>query len=149
MLSPTAALPGMKAAQPHPLWSSWTTLRDTEPLPGAVILDVHGESPWEKAAFATALDGQISALVGTHTHDATLRGHILPKGTGYVTELGMTGRLGFTGGGFDPIHFAARLRGDDITALPPYQLATGPLSLGAVMIRINATGATETITRVY
>lgn len=149
LLSPTAALPGMNAPQPRPLWPSWSALTGTETLPGAVLIDLHGESPWEKAAFATALDGRISALVGTHTHDPTLRGHVLPGGTGYVTELGMTGRLGHTGGGFDPVHFAAQLRGDDIADLPPYQLATGPLALGAVVIRVDETGATETITREY
>ncbi|WP_169736802.1 YmdB family metallophosphoesterase [Pseudonocardia spinosispora] len=149
LLSPTAALPGMKAPQPAPLWPAWTNLRATEPLPGAILIDLHGESPWEKASFAAALDGEISALLGTHTHDPTLRGHILPAGTGYLTELGMTGRLGFTGGGFDPAHFAARLRGEDHTALPPYRLATGELSLGAVVVRVDATGATTSITRVH
>jgi 2',3'-cyclic-nucleotide 2'-phosphodiesterase len=148
LLSPSAALPGMNAPRPQPLWAAWTTLAANRTLPGAILIDLHGESPWEKAAFATALDGQISALVGTHTHDPTLRGHVLPAGTGYVTELGMTGPLGFTGGGFDPVHFATQLRGEDITALPPYQLATGPLTLGAVLLQIDTSGNTTTITRV-
>jgi calcineurin-like phosphoesterase len=147
LLSPTAALPAMRAPQPRELWPSWLELTGSA-LPGAVLIDLHGESPWEKAAFATALDGRIAALVGTHTHDPTLRGHVLPRGTGYVTELGMTGRLGFTGGGFDPVHFAARLRGEDHTALPPFTLADGPMALGAVLIRIDAHGATKEISRV-
>ena len=149
LLSPSAALPGMEAPQPTALWAAWTNLRANESLPGTIVIDLHGESPWEKASFATAVDGEISAVVGTHTHDATLRGHVLPAGTGYVTELGMTGRLGFTGGGFDPAHFAVRLRGEDFSTLPPYGLATGPLALGAVSINIDATGATKTITRVH
>lgn len=149
MLSPSAALPGMKAPQPRPLWPAWTALRSDADLAGAVLVDLHGESPWEKAAFATALDGEISALLGTHTHDPTLRGHILPRGTGYVTELGMTGRLGYTGGGFDPAAFAARLRNEDYAELPPYALATGPLALGAVVLGIDAAGATTAITRVH
>ncbi|WP_433296682.1 hypothetical protein ACQPZQ_16685 [Pseudonocardia sp. CA-142604] len=61
----------------------------------------------------------------------------------------MTGRLGFTGGGFDPAHFAARLRGEDISALPPYELATGPLALGAVAIHLDVAGSTRTITRIH
>ena len=149
LLSPTAALPDMNAPQPRPLWSSWLELVDTVDLPGAVVLDVHGESPWEKAAFASALDGSIAALVGTHTHDPTLRGHVLPGGTGYVTELGMTGRLGFTGGGFDPIHFATDFRGESITDLPPYSLATGPFALGAVLLEIDTDGSTTAITRIH
>jgi 2',3'-cyclic-nucleotide 2'-phosphodiesterase len=148
LLSPTAALPGMNAPRPRAVWPSWTALTESTPLPGAVLVDLHGESPWEKAAFATAIDGTVSALVGTHTHDPTLRGHVLPRGTGYVTELGMTGRLGFTGGGFDPVHFAVALRGEDTSTLPPYALATGPFALGAVRITIDATGAATDVTRV-
>ncbi|OLT47576.1 hypothetical protein BJF85_15525 [Saccharomonospora sp. CUA-673] len=148
LLSPTAALPGMAAPQPRPLWTSWTELAETEELPGAVLIDLHGESPWEKASVATALDGQISALVGTHTHDPTLRGHLLPAGTAYIAELGMTGHLGFTGGGFDPMHFAARLRGEDHMRLPAYELADGPLTLGAVRIEIASDGTATAIERI-
>lgn len=149
MLSPSAALPGMNAPRPKAIWPSWTSLATGEDLPGAVLIDLHGESPWEKAAFATALDGTVAALVGTHTHDPTLRGHVLPGGTGYVTELGMTGHLGYTGGGFDPVHFATQLRGEDLAGLPPYQLATGPLALGAVLLQIDDRGRTTAITRVH
>lgn len=149
MLSPSAALPGMNAPRPEPIWPSWMSLAADRRLPGAVLIDLHGESPWEKAAFVTALDGTITALVGTHTHDPTLRGHVLPAGTGFVTELGMTGRLGFTGGGFDPVHFATQLRGEDITTLPPYRLADGPMALGAVRLEIDDHGRTTAITRVH
>jgi 2',3'-cyclic-nucleotide 2'-phosphodiesterase len=137
LLSPSAALPNMSAPLPRPIWSFWQSLQSATELSGSVIIDLHGESAWEKASFATAVDGHVAAVVGTHTHDPTLRGHILPGGTGYVTEVGMTGRLGFTGGGFDPVHFAAVLRGEDFTVLPPYRLATGPLVLGAVLLTID------------
>jgi 2',3'-cyclic-nucleotide 2'-phosphodiesterase len=148
MLSPTAVLPGGNVPDPQPLWPSWLALGDSGELDGAIIVDLHGESPWEKAAFATSLDGQITALVGTHTHDPTIRGHILPRGTGYVTELGMTGRLGFTGGGFDPAHFAHRLRGESTDQLQPFEMATGPMTLGAVLIKIDPSGLTTAVTRV-
>ena len=52
----------------------------------------------------------------------------------------MTGRRGHTGGGFNPTHFAARIRGEDHTNLPPYELSTGPLALGAV--HLTTTGPT-------
>lgn len=148
MLSPTAALPDMNAPQPKDLWTSWNGVRQSGVLHGSILVDMHGESPWEKASFVSAIDGQITALVGTHTHDPTLRGHILPNGTGYVTELGMTGRLGFTGGGFDPIHFATAFRGEEISGLPPYQLAPGPMALGAVLIDVLPNGTTSSITRI-
>lgn len=149
MLSPSAALPDMNAPKPQPLWQAWQRVIAEHDLAEVIVLDVHGESPWEKAAMASALDGTVSALVGTHTHDATFRGHVLPGGTGYVTELGMTGRLGFTGGGFDPIHFATQFRGEPIDDLPPFDLATGELTLGAVLLDIDSSGATTAITRVH
>ena len=148
LLSPTAELPGMSAPKPHPLWPSWQEITVEHDLTGPTVIDLHGESPWEKASFAAALDGQASAVVGTHTHDPTQRGHVLPGGTGYVTELGMTGRLGHTGGGFDPMHFVAKMRGEDYTALPAYTLAKGPLALGAVILDIDPAGATTAITRI-
>jgi calcineurin-like phosphoesterase len=146
LLSPSAQLPGMRAPQPDDIWPAWLRLRESGILGGAVVIDLHGESPWEKMAFATAVDGQVTAVVGTHTHDPSLRGHILPAGTGLVTELGMTGRLGFTGAGFDPAHFAAALRGQDISALPPYELAAGPFTVGAVLITAEQDTVTD-ITR--
>lgn len=148
LLSPTATLPGMTAPEPRALWPSWTELTAAQQLPGATLIDLHGESPWEKASLATALDGQVSAVVGTHTHDPTLRGYLLPAGTAYIAELGMTGHLGFTGGGFDPAHFAARLRGEDYTQLPAYELASGPFTLGAVRIDIDADGTATAIDRI-
>lgn len=147
LLSPTAKLPGMYAPEPAPLWQSWQGLAGSEELRGSVVIDLHGESPWEKASMASAIDGTVAALVGTHTHDATLRGHILPGGTGFVSELGMTGRLGFTGGGFDPVHFATAFRGEPIDDLPPYALATGDLVLGAVVLEITEDGRTTSIER--
>jgi hypothetical protein len=134
LLSPSATLPGMRAPTPAPVWPSWSRLTERRELPGTILIDLHGESPWEKASFATSLDGKVAAVLGTHTHDPTERTHILPGGTGYVTEVGMTGRLGHSGGGFDPSHLAAALRGEDIGQLPPYRLATGPFALGAVVL---------------
>ncbi len=146
LLSPSAQLPGMRAPQPDDIWPAWLRLRRAASSAGAVVIDLHGESPWEKMAFATAVDGQVTAVVGTHTHDPSLRGHILPAGAGLVTELGMTGRLQFTGAGFDPAHFAAALRGQDISALPPYELAAGAPTVGAVLITAEQDTVTD-ITR--
>ncbi len=56
-----------------------------------VVVDFHAESAEEKEALAWHLDGEISALAGTHTHVQTADERILPKGTGYLTDLGMTG----------------------------------------------------------
>lgn len=56
-----------------------------------VIVDMHGEATSEKAAMGHFLDGQVSAVFGTHTHVPTCDHRVLPKGTAYVTDLGMTG----------------------------------------------------------
>lgn len=57
------------------------------------ILDFHAEATSEKIALSYYLDGRISAMVGTHTHVPTSDTRILPKGTAYVTDLGMCGAL--------------------------------------------------------
>jgi putative metallophosphoesterase len=57
------------------------------------ICDFHGEATSEKIAFANYFDGRIHIIVGTHTHVQTNDAHFLPKGTLYMTDLGMTGPL--------------------------------------------------------
>ncbi len=56
-----------------------------------IICDFHAEATSEKKALAYYLDGRISALFGTHTHCITADSSVLPKGTGYITDLGFTG----------------------------------------------------------
>ena len=56
-----------------------------------VFVDFHGEATSEKQAFAWHFDGRVSAVVGTHTHVQTADERVLPKGTAYITDLGMTG----------------------------------------------------------
>ena len=56
-----------------------------------IIVDVHAEATSEKTALGYYLDGQVSAVVGTHTHVPTCDHRILPKGTAYCSDLGMTG----------------------------------------------------------
>jgi metallophosphoesterase (TIGR00282 family) len=57
----------------------------------AIIVDVHGEATSEKQAMGHFLDGRVSAVVGTHTHVPTADAQILPKGTAYQSDIGMTG----------------------------------------------------------
>jgi hypothetical protein len=63
-------------------------LRQRTPV---ILVDFHAEASSEKAALAWHLDGQISALVGTHTHVQTADERILPNGTAFITDVGMTG----------------------------------------------------------
>lgn len=56
-----------------------------------IFVDMHAEATSEKAAMGFYLDGRVSAVWGTHTHVQTSDGGVLPKGSGFITDLGMTG----------------------------------------------------------
>lgn len=56
-----------------------------------IVVDMHAEATSEKIALGWFLDGKVSAVLGTHTHVQTADEHILPKGTAYITDLGMVG----------------------------------------------------------
>jgi metallophosphoesterase (TIGR00282 family) len=57
----------------------------------AIILDFHAEATSEKAALGWFLDGKVSAVLGTHTHVPTADEKVLPRGTAFISDLGMTG----------------------------------------------------------
>jgi metallophosphoesterase (TIGR00282 family) len=56
-----------------------------------VLVDLHAETTSEKQAMGWFLDGRVTVVVGTHTHVATADEHVLPAGTAYITDVGMTG----------------------------------------------------------
>jgi metallophosphoesterase (TIGR00282 family) len=66
-------------------------IEELSKLTNIIIVDMHAEATSEKIAMGWYLDGKVSAVVGTHTHVQTADEKILPKGTGYITDLGMTG----------------------------------------------------------
>lgn len=68
-----------------------TALLENEPAVRVNIVDFHAEATSEKQALGWYLDGRVSVVVGTHTHVATADERILPKGTAYVTDVGMAG----------------------------------------------------------
>lgn len=65
-----------------------TYLKHKTPI---ILVDFHAETTSEKAAMGFYLDGKVSAVVGTHTHVQTADERVLPKGTAFITDLGMTG----------------------------------------------------------
>ena len=118
---------------------------------GTVIVDFHGEHVIEKQIFAGAVDGEAAAVVGTHTHEPTLPVYVLPRGTGFVTDVGMTGPLGGVQG-FAAETFVAALKetGDYFGhGIPP--VATGPIRLGAVLLELEdgRTTRIERLTEVW
>ncbi len=98
-----------------------------------IFVEMHAEATSEKLALGYMLDGRISALWGTHTHVPTADVQILPKGTGYVTDLGMTGPK-HSVLGIRPNLSIAKFRGD-LTGR--YQWADGPTKLEAVLFTID------------
>jgi metallophosphoesterase (TIGR00282 family) len=66
-------------------------LRDAPGLGRVILVDVHAEATSEKIVMGRYLDGRVSAVFGTHTHVQTSDETILPGGTAYITDLGMTG----------------------------------------------------------
>jgi metallophosphoesterase (TIGR00282 family) len=68
-------------------------LSELGPEPPVIIVDFHAEATSEKVAMGRYLDGRVSAILGTHTHVGTIDAQLLPGGSAYVTDIGMTGPL--------------------------------------------------------
>ena len=110
-----------------------------------ILVEIHAEATSEKLAMGYMLDGKVSAVWGTHTHVPTADAMILPKGTGYVTDLGMTGPKNSILG-IKPHQSIQNFRGD-LTSR--YQWADGPTKLEAVLFTIDtATGLCRKAERV-
>ena len=100
-----------------------------------VFVEIHAEATSEKLAMGHMLDGRVSAVWGTHTYVPTADAQVLPKGTGYVTDLGMTGPK-HSVLGIRPELSIAKFRGD-LTSR--YQWADGPTKLEAVLFTVDTT----------
>jgi len=109
-----------------------------------IFVDFHAEATSEKIAMGWHLDGLVTAVVGTHTHVQTADERILPKGTAYLTDVGMTGPHDSIIG----VEIAAAL-GRFLTALPQkFDTATGNPRLNAVIVEADAeTGRATEIER--
>ena len=110
-----------------------------------ILVELHAEATSEKLAMGRMLDGQVSAVWGTHTHVPTADTMILPQGTGYVTDLGMTGPRDSVLG-IRPELSIAKFRGD---LTERYRPAEGPTKLEAVLFTLDvATGKCRRAERV-
>ena len=78
----------------NPFDAAMSIIRTVKDQVNGIIVDFHAESTAEKEALAIYLDGKVSTVVGTHTHVQTADERILPGGTAYITDLGMTGPTG-------------------------------------------------------
>jgi len=122
-------------------------LRELESFAGrtrVVIVDFHAEATSEKMAMGWHLDGKVSAVIGTHTHVQTADERVLPGGTAYLTDAGMTGPHDSIIGS-QPEAVLARFR----TGLPSrFEPATGNPRLHGVLVSADeATGRATAIRR--
>jgi len=101
-------------------------LESVEPRPKIIIVDFHAEATAEKVALGYYLDGRVSAVLGTHTHVGTIDHRILHGGTGYVSDIGMTG----------PVNSVI---GDDIEGVMKRVLTLMPGRLSAAKGRVMFT----------
>jgi metallophosphoesterase (TIGR00282 family) len=119
-------------------------IADIKKKTNIIIVDFHAEATSEKTALGWYLDGRVSAVLGTHTHITTADERILPKGTGYITDVGMTGPSNSILG-IDPNIVIKKF----ITHLPArFEVASGPIELNGIILEINDSGATTAIRRV-
>lgn len=97
------------------------------------LLDIHAEATAEKLAIANCFDGRINIIVGTHTHVQTADARVLPKGTAYITDLGMCG----------PLNSIIGVKTDIVVRKQRYHLpskfevADGPVTLCGVVVDID------------
>ena len=110
-----------------------------------IIVDMHAEATSEKVAIGYFIDGQVSLVFGTHTHIQTADEKILPKGTAYITDLGMTGPYDSVIGQ-DKEKIITRF----LTSMPnKFEVAQSPGTVHGVIIEVEpSTGHATAITRV-
>ena len=110
-----------------------------------VIVDFHAEATSEKSAFAWSLDGRVSAVLGTHTHVATADARILPGGTAFITDVGMTGP-------FDSVIGVKKEQAIErfrTSRSIPYETADGDVRLAGVIVDVDPdSGRAKVIQRV-
>jgi metallophosphoesterase (TIGR00282 family) len=111
-----------------------------------IIVDFHAEATSEKVAIGWYLDRRVTAVLGTHTHVQTADEMVLPGGTAYITDVGMTG----------PYHSVIGIQTDLVlsrflTQLPvKFEVARGPRQLSAVVVEADgATGKATAIKRIF
>jgi len=114
-------------------------------LPRVIIVDFHAEATSEKVAMGWYLDGRVSAVVGTHTHVPTADTKVLPKGTAYISDIGMSGPVcSIIGNEIQAVltRFLTQMPG-------PLPVPDGPASVSAVLVEVDdATGRATNIQRV-
>lgn len=117
-----------------------------QPEVDMILVDFHAEATAEKIAMGYFLDGKVTAVYGTHTHVQTADEKILPKGTGYITDIGMTGPKHSVIG----MDISVSLKRFETSLPERYKIATGECILNAVVFDIeDANNRVKEIKRLY
>lgn len=98
-----------------------------------IVVDFHAEATAEKIAMGNYLDGKATIVYGTHTHVQTADEQILPKGTGYISDIGMTGPKNSVIG----MDIKASIKRFETTLPERYRIATGECKLNGVIFDID------------
>lgn len=124
----------MQAAR-CPFMAADRALEEIGKLTNVIVVDMHAEATSEKVAMGWYLDGRVSAVVGTHTHVPTADARILPDGTAYITDLGMTGpHESVIGRRVD------RILSRFLTGMPtPFDVARGDVRMNGAIIEVDPT----------
>jgi metallophosphoesterase (TIGR00282 family) len=110
-----------------------------------IIVEFHAEATSEKIAMGYHLDGRVSLCFGTHTHVVTADERIMPKGTAYITDIGMTGAHdSVLGRGVESVLKSFR------TQMPfPFEIATGNVKINSILVTVDSnTQKAERIRRI-
>src|SRR5262249_10753992 len=108
-----------------------------------VLVDIHAETTSEKVAMGWYLDGRATAVVGTHTHVATADEHVLPQGTAYITDVGMTGPHGGVIG-MDKEGIVRKF----LNGLPArFDVASGDVQMNCVLVETDDNGSRNAAAR--
>jgi metallophosphoesterase (TIGR00282 family) len=123
----------MRVSLASPFTAADAILRRESGKYDVAVLDFHAEATSEKQAMGRYLDGRVDAIFGTHTHVATADERVLPKGSGYITDVGMTGvEDGILGAAAEPV------MSQFLTAMPArFYAARGKVRANAVIFDIE------------
>ena len=113
----------------HKFMELYPEIKDSD----IILVDFHAEATGEKMAFARAVDGLVTAVIGTHTHVQTNDAQIFPEGSAYITDAGLTGAVDSILG-MKPDKMVEKMK----SSLPVrYEVGTGEVKIEAVFLEID------------
>lgn len=136
----------MNVLSENPFLKAKHIIQKIESKANMIFVDFHAEATAEKIAMGYYLDGKVTAVYGTHTHVQTADEKILPNGTGYITDIGMTGPAHSVIG----MNIGASIKRFETTLPEKYKIAEGKCILNGVIFEVDDnTLKVKNIKRIY